>query len=81
MKLCIHSNNKPQLDLILPTGLLLNRFSAQLIANSLRLYKIRVSQKEIASFLLVLNHCRKEIRDWTLVEVTTASGDCISIKL
>lgn len=81
MRICIQGSFRQPFTLSLPTGLVLNRFSAALVTQVLQTHRIVISQKQAAAFLRTLKAYRTSHKDWVFVEVDSASGEHISITL
>ena len=79
MRIVIESKEGQSLRLWFPTGLALNAGTLALGQKYLRCYG--VSRKQAATFLHLLNQYRRRHQDWILVEVESADGDYIQVRL
>lgn len=64
-----------------PTGLVLNRVTAAVICRELKKYGLTLTYKQAVVFVTVLNTYRRAHREWNLVEVQSANGESVQIKL
>ena len=67
--------------LALPTGLVLNRFTALLSPRFLKDKGIEIDRAKAVAFVKCLNRYRRSHKDWVLVEVESADGNFVKIKL
>lgn len=81
MKIRVVEKEKSGFCLQLPTGLLLNRLTAGIIARKLRKVGMQVSGKCVYAFAKAVRTYRKEHPQWQLVEVLDSRGTQIQIKL
>lgn len=80
MKLIV---TKPERDirLLLPTGLVLNGLSAQIVSLAMRKKDVRLSPAQLSGLFRELRRFKREHPDWVLVEAETASGEYITVRL
>lgn len=69
------------LNLHLPTGLVLNRMTAGLVSNLLKQNDVVLSKKQIVGFAQELKACKKRFGSWNLVQIQSAEGDQVEIRL
>ena len=69
------------LNLPIPTGLLLNNLTAALLPKAFSEMGLRLSKQQAKNLISTLNHFRKTHKGWVLVEVHSADGDEVLIKL
>ncbi len=69
------------LNLRFPTGLVLNRVTAGIVARALGKKGLPLSRKQMVCCIRALNRYRKTHPDWVLVEVNSADGDRVEMKL
>ena len=81
MKIAIQTDEGRNISLALPTGLVLNPLTSLFLPASLRKSGLDISQEQCARFIRELNDFRREHRDWVLVEVESASGEYVQIRL
>lgn len=79
MRIWIESKDGQNLRLGFPAGLALN--AGTLAVGRKYLSRYGVSQKQAAAFLHLLNQYRRQHRDWILVEVESANGDYVQIRV
>lgn len=65
----------------IPTGLLLNRVTASVLPRAFSEMGLKLSQQQARNLISALKHFRKTHKDWVLVEVHSADGDEVLIKL
>jgi hypothetical protein len=71
----------PNIRLPIPTGLVLNRWGVGLVLDSLKKYGLNVTKEQAVDFARFLNRYRRSHPEWVLVEVESADGDYVKIKL
>ena len=81
MKIVAKTNEGTNISLPIPTGLILNRFAAGFAPKYLKEYGLNITKEQAVTFVKELNRYRRKHRDWVLVEVQSAGGECIKIKL
>lgn len=81
MRIVVKSNAGPSFWLPIPSGLVLNRFVAGFAPQYLKEYGIDISREQAILFIKELNRYRRKHRDWVLVEVQSAGGVWVKIKL
>ena len=87
MKIRIKSaENKLRLFFVLPNGLVLNRFTASIIASHINaeLEKRgggRISTETVIELIDYLKRFKKTHPDWYLADVMTVDGNVVKIKL
>lgn len=82
MKISVNSGGKPVVRLALPSGLVFNRFSATLLLpRILEENGIHISGKDARMLVKGIRDYQKKHRDWVLIEVDSADGDRVLIKL
>lgn len=73
-----------RINLILPTGLMLNRLTAQIISAKTKddaELEIQLSGEQLNQLFRIIRRVKKVHPDWTLVEVRTHGGEEVTIKL
>ena len=81
MRITVRSKEGPNIWLPLPSGLILNSFVARLAPKYLKDQGIDVTKEQAVAFVKELNRYRRKHRNWVLVEVESADGDHVKIKL
>ena len=81
MKISVIEKGKSGFGLQFPTGLLLNRLTAGIIARKLRKQGMQVSGKNVYGFAKAVRTYRKDNPQWQLVEIQDTKGARIQIKL
>ena len=74
-------DGKHKIYLILPTGLVLNRFTAAIIGKASKTQEIPITKDQANQLFSVINQYRRAHRDWVLAEVDSADGTKIFVKL
>lgn len=69
------------LNLPIPTGLLLNNLTAALLPKVFSEMGLGLTNQQAKSLITAVNQFRKTHKGWVLVEVHSADGDEILIKL
>ena len=80
MHIHVNDSNK-NFRLTLPTGLVLNRFTALFIPRFLKGKGIKIDRAKGVAFVKCLNRYRRSHKDWVLVEVESIDGTFVKIKL
>ena len=81
MKIVVKSKDGPNIWLPIPSCLVLNRFFAGFAPKYLKEYGIDITKEQAVSFVKALNQYRHRHPDWVLVEVQSAEGEYVKIKL
>ena len=82
MRVIINGNERHgSIKLLFPTGLLLNRFTACFAPMVLKNEDIPITSKQAVKLIKELRRCKKRFPDWKIVEVRSADGEFIEIKL
>lgn len=81
MRVIVKNNEGLNLRIPIPSGLILNRFSAGVVQKYLKEYGLNVSKAQAAAFVKALNRYRRRHPEWVLVEAETAGGDYVKVKL
>ena len=81
MKIVVKSNDGPNLWLPIPSGLVLNRFVAGVAPQYLKEYGLDITKEQAVLFVKALNKYRRRHPQWVLVEVQSAEGEYVKIKL
>lgn len=81
MRIVVKSQDTANINIAVPSRLLLNRVSAAIGSSYLKRYGIDISQKQAIALVKELNRFRRKHRDWVLVEVQSKEGDYVKIKL
>ncbi len=81
MRIIVKEEEGRAIRVLLPTGLFLNSFTAAIAAKQMERYGVSLTRKQAVTFVKTLNRYRKSHREWVLVEVQSADGDYVKIKL
>ena len=81
MKIIVKSNDEPNCWLPIPSGLVLNRFTAGLAPKFLKKHGIDITKEQATRIIDELKRFRRSHPDWVLVEVESSDGDYVKIKL
>lgn len=80
MKIKVRSE-ETNITLPIPTGLILNPLTASLLPRLLAGYGAHVTKQQALRLVRGIRQFRRRHRDWVLVEVDSASGEQVVIKL
>lgn len=83
MKIKITSNGKTT-SLLFPTSLILNPISFIFTRGDIKIDNVGISglkAKDVSKILKVIKRYKKENPEWNLVEIESANGDGVIIKL
>lgn len=81
MRIEIKDTEDADLRLWIPTGLIINRFTAMFIRPALRSHGIHISDAQAAAFVNALRESKHRFKDWVLVDICSADGSKVYIKL
>lgn len=81
MRIIVRDNGGHDIRLHLPTGLLLNRVTAAFASRFLAKYSVPVTGEQLRAFLQVLKDFKRTHPQWVLVEVQSANGEWIEIRM
>ena len=80
MKIFI-KDDKSEMTLCFPTGLVINRLTAGIVCRSLKKKGIHLSRKQTVLFIKELKRYKKKHRDWNLVEISENDTNSVIIKI
>ena len=81
MKIVVTSNEGPNIRLPIPSGLVLNRFTAGFAPQYLKEYGIHITKEQAVAFVKALNRYRHKHPEWVLVEAQSFDGKYVKIKI
>ena len=81
MKIVVKSKEGSNIDIAIPTGLILNSFTEVFIRKYLYKNGINITRKQAILFIQTLKQFRHEHMDWVLVEVHSSKGGYAKVKL
>ena len=81
MKIVVKSNERPNIWLPIPSGLVLNRFVAGFVPKYLKGYGLDITKEQAILFVKALNQYRRKHPEWVLAEVQSADGEYVKVKL
>ena len=81
MRIEVSGENERHIRITVPTGLLLNRLTASVVASSASKRGISLTQEQTVKLIRLLDECRKRYADWKIVEIETSDGEYIEITL
>lgn len=81
MKIVVQENGEKSIKILIPTWLFANRVGANLVAKKLQEQGIHLDKKQALALVKYINAYRKKHKDWVLVEVESADGSCVTIKV
>lgn len=79
MKLDIKHHESRNIQLYIPTSLLLNPVSIFLLRKAAAHKGIEISQRQARALAKTWKQCRKSIQNWKLLEAESSEGDFIEI--
>lgn len=81
MQIVVRSHEGTNIRLPIPTGLVLNRWGVAFMFGSMKKYGLNVTKEQASAFARLLNRYRRSHPEWVLVEVESADGDYVKIRL
>ena len=81
MKIVVKSNEGPNIWLPIPSGLVLNRFTAGFAPKYLKEHGLDITKEQAITFIKELNRYRRKHSEWVLAEVHSSDGEYVKIKL
>ncbi|MBO5252358.1 MAG: hypothetical protein J6C51_00255 [Clostridia bacterium] len=81
MKIVVVNPPNKDIRLTIPTGLVLNRLTAAIAPCCLQNCGVNITGKQAAAFIRELNRFRRAHPEWVLVEVQSADGEYVKVKL
>ncbi len=81
MKIVVRSSQGPKLWIPFPSALVFNRFSADFLVKMMDGNGMKLDKAQARAIIKALNQYRRKHRDWVLVEVQSADGDYVKVKL
>ena len=82
MKIVIKDSDRLRpIKIRFPMGLVLNGFTACFAPLALRKSEVRITRKQAVMLIRELKRCKKRFPDWKIVEVKSADGEYVEVKL
>ncbi len=81
MKIVVKESGGKNIHLVFPSGLVFNWFTAGFLVKALEDTPVSLEPAQARHLIRVLNRYRKTHKGWVLVEVDSADGDKVHIKL
>ena len=81
MLVIVKENEKKKLHVRIPTRLLINSLTAIIAPKFLNDGEFKVTAKQLLKFFHVIHKCRRRFKKWDLVEVKSANGDYVRVRL
>ena len=81
MKIDVQTGDGKHLRIPIPTGLVFSRLTAGVAAKKLKEYGLVITKRQAAALIKELNRYRRNHPEWVLVEVQSADGTHVQIKL
>lgn len=81
MKIVVKGDDGKKLRIPIPTGIVLNRFTAGFAPKYLKKQGLNVTKEQAVAFVQELNRYRRKHPEWVLVEVKSSDGEYVEIKL
>ena len=77
----VRSKDGPNLFIPIPTGLFCNRLMAAIAAKAVEQNGWTATPEQMVRFFKTVRQCKRRHPDWVMVEVQSADGDSVYIKL
>ena len=81
MKILVNSNEGPNIRLSIPSGLIINRFTAGFITKYLKEQGLNISKEQVITFINELTRYACNHPEWMLLEVEGSNGKYVKIKI
>ena len=81
MLIKVRSTDGPNLTIPLPTGLFCNRLTAGIAAKAMAQNGWNATPEQMARFFQAAPQYKRKHPDWVMVEVQSADGDYVYVKL
>ena len=81
MLIKVRSTDGPNLTIPLPTGLFCNRLTAGIAAKAMAQNGWNATPEQMARFFQAAHQYKRKHPDWVMVEVQSADGDYVYVKL
>lgn len=81
MKIVVKSNAGPNIRVPIPSGLVMNRFTAGFVQRKLKEYGVHITAAQAVALIKALSRYRRKHPQWALVEVQSADGTNVTIKV
>ena len=81
MRIIIKESGSRTIKLRFPTALALNRLTAYLAPRVLKGSEVTVTRQQAVRLIKELKRCKKRFKGWKIVEVESADGERVEIKL
>ena len=82
MRVIIKDNDRSRpIKLRFPTALLFNRLTASLAPIVLRDSEVTITRHQAVRLVKELKRCKRKFRDWKIVEVKSADGEWVEVRL
>ena len=77
----VRSADGPNLFIPIPTALFCNRLTVGFAARMMARNGITATPEQMVRFFRTVRQCKRRHRDWVLMEVHSADGDQVYVKL
>lgn len=81
MKISVIEPGKHNIRIRIPTGLVLNRLSAYIIAKAAQKNGVSLTFEQIYTLITVLKDFKRSHTDWKFVEVQSANGEYVLVTI
>lgn len=82
MRIKVKQGTDFNLNLIFPTGLVMNRVAAYFLFPSIAKQNgVTITRKQAVAFVKAIKDYKRTHPDWKIVEVESANGEIVEIKL
>lgn len=81
MKLIVNEITGNDVNLNVPSGLLMNPVAAAVLAKILKKHGVELSRKQISEFMKIVQEYKQTHPEWKLVEVDSPDGEHVEVIL
>ena len=69
------------IKLLFPTGLVFNRLTVHFMPRALKDSEVKITRRQAMRLIKELRRCKKRFPGWKIVEVDSADGEHVEVKL
>ena len=81
MRIIVKDPNDGNVNLWIPTALVLNGFTALIAPQVLEKYDVHMTREQFMILIKTIRDCKRRFPNWVLAEVAGAEGETVFIKL
>ena len=82
MRISVKESEGKGINIVLPTGMVLNRLTAAVICRTLRKHSdLRITSRQAMVLIKEVKRCKRRNPGWNLVEVKSSDGDDVLVRL